>query len=79
MSKQYSRSLNCAICNDCLDRFRLYSVIKKQYLANSVNRIRTKVAAVEIHMTLYFLPVLEKVRFKKLRKLMLFYYIFIDL
>ena len=79
MSKHYSRSQNCAICNDRLDRVRLYSVINKQSLANSVNRIRTKVAAVEIHMTLYFLPVLEKVRFKKLRKLMLYYYILIDL
>ena len=49
MSKHYSRSQNCAICNDRLDRVRLYSVIKKQYFANSVNRIRTKVAAVEIH------------------------------
>ena len=79
MSKHYSRSQNCAICNHRLDRVRIYSVIKKQYLANSVNRIRTQVAAVEIHMTLYFLPVLEKVRFKKLRKLMLYYYLLIDL
>ena len=79
MSKHYSRSQNCAICNHRLDRVRIYSVIKKQYLANSVNRIRTKVAAVEMHDHVCSSCVVKGAITKKLRKLMLYYYILIDL